>query len=250
MQLSAPDTPSPMPLDSRMHAPRRGTVPIAANGATLLADPLGAAVEPQSGTLMVADLHFEKGSGLARRGRLLPPYDTRATLQALAALIERWQPRRVVALGDSFHDRGAGERILADDLDFLAAMMRGREWIWVRGNHDPEPPACVGGDSADELRIGPLALRHQPEGEGAGEICGHFHPKASVRLRAGRVVSGRCFVGDSRRLVLPSFGAYTGGLDVLDPALSRLFRSGFEVVLIGRDRLYRFPSARLCEGPG
>jgi DNA ligase-associated metallophosphoesterase len=238
-----------MPLDSRPEEPRRGAVPIAVNGATLLADPMGAAIEPQSRTLIVADLHFEKGSGLARRGRLLPPYDTRATLEGLARLIERWQPRRVVALGDSFHDRGAGERIVRADLDSLNELMRGRDWIWVRGNHDPEPPARLGGNSADEVRIGPLVLRHQPEGDGAGEVCGHFHPKASVRLRAGRVVSGRCFAGDGRRLVLPSFGAYTGGLDVLDPALSRLFRGAFAVILIGRDRLYRLTSQRLCQGP-
>ena len=238
-----------MPLDSRNGAPRGEPVPIAVNGATLLADPLGAAVEPASGTLIVADLHFEKGSGLARRGRLLPPYDTRATLAALATLIERWRPRRLVALGDSFHDGGAGERIAAADLDFLSTLMRGREWIWVRGNHDPEPPARCGGEIADEVRIGPLVLRHQPAGDGAGEVCGHFHPKASVRLRAGRLVSGRCFAGDGRRLVLPSFGAYTGGLDVLDPALSGLFRGAFAVVLIGRDRLYRLTSGRLLESP-
>jgi DNA ligase-associated metallophosphoesterase len=238
-----------MPFDSRTEEPWPGAVPIAVNGATLLADPMGAAIEPQSRTLIVADLHFEKGSGLARRGRLLPPYDTRATLEGLARLIERWQPRRVVALGDSFHDRGAGERIATADLDSLNELMRGRNWIWVRGNHDPEPPARLGGDSADEVRIGSLVLRHQPEGDGAGEVCGHFHPKASVRLRAGRVVSGRCFAGDGRRLVLPSFGAYTGGLDVLDPALSRLFRGAFAVILIGRDRLYRLTSQRLCQGP-
>jgi len=236
-----------MPLDSRTQEPGRGAVPISVNGASLLADPLGAAIEPQSRTLVVADLHFEKGSGLARRGRLLPPYDTRATLEGLAALMKRWQPRRVVALGDSFHDRGAGERITDHDLGVLSGLMRGREWIWVRGNHDPEPPARCGGEIADEVRIGPLVLRHQPEGDGAGEVCGHFHPKASVRLRAGRLVSGRCFAGDGRRLVLPSFGAYTGGLDVLDPALSRLFRGAFAVVLIGRDRLYRLTSARLTE---
>ena len=236
-----------MPLDSRTQEPARGAVPISVNGASLLADPLGAAIEPQSRTLVVADLHFEKGSGLARRGRLLPPYDTRATLEGLAALMKRWQPRRVVALGDSFHDRGAGERITDHDLGVLSGLMRGREWIWVRGNHDPEPPARCGGEIADEVRIGPLVLRHQPEGDGAGEVCGHFHPKASVRLRAGRLVSGRCFAGDGRRLVLPSFGAYTGGLDVLDPALSRLFRGAFAVVLIGRDRLYRLTSARLTE---
>ncbi len=238
-----------MPLDTRATEPQRRTVPIAVNGMTLLADGLGAAVEPVSGTLVVADLHLEKGSGLARRGLLLPPYDTRATLAALALLVERWQPRRVVALGDSFHDGGAGERIAGADLDDLSLLMRNREWIWVRGNHDPEPPARCGGDVADEVRFGALVLRHQPAGDSGGEVCGHFHPKASVRLRAGRLVSGRCFVGDGRRLVLPSFGAYTGGLDVLDPALSRLFRDGFSVVLIGRNRLYRLTSTRLAEGP-
>lgn len=238
-----------MPLEAWSETPRRGSVPMVVNGATLLADASGAAIEPASGTLLVADLHFEKGSSLARRGRLLPPYDTRATLVALASVIERCQPRRVVALGDSFHDRGAGERIVDSDLEFLARLMRGREWIWVRGNHDPYPPARCGGEVADDIRLGPLVLRHQPSGNGAGEVCGHFHPKASVRLRAGRVVTGRCFVSDTRRLVLPSFGAYTGGLDVLDPALARLFPTRFSVVLIGRERLYRLSSARLAENP-
>lgn len=238
-----------MPLDSMSDEPRRGTVPIEVNCVTLLADPTGAAIEPATGTLIVADLHFEKGSALARRGRLLPPYDTRATLTRLAALIARWQPRRIVALGDSFHDGGAGERIAVADLALLAALMHGRDWIWVRGNHDPEPPALCGGETADEVRIGALVLRHQPEGESAGEICGHFHPKASLRLRAGRLVSGRCFAGDGRRLVLPAFGAYTGGLDVLDPALRGLFRGDFAVILISRDRLYRFSSTRLAHSP-
>lgn len=228
-----------------MDAPSREGMPIEVNGARLLADPSGAAIEPTSATVIVADLHLEKGSSLARRGPLLPPYDTRATLTALAAVIQRWRPRRVVALGDSFHDGEAGERIAAADLGLLAGLMGGREWIWVRGNHDPSLPARCGGEIADEVRIGPLALRHQPEGAGAGEVCGHFHPKASVRLRAGRLVSGRCFAGDGRRLVLPSFGAYTGGLDVLDPAVSGLFGKPFSVVLIGRGRLYRFTSARL-----
>jgi DNA ligase-associated metallophosphoesterase len=234
-----------MPLDS-IPEPGPGARTLTVNGARLIADPAGVLVEPATRTLMVADLHLEKGSSLARGGRLLPPYDTRATLAALEGAIKRWRARRVVALGDSFHDGTAAERIALDDLFRLQRLVGRQEWIWVRGNHDPEPPASCGGVVADEVPLGPLVLRHQPAREGVGEICGHFHPKVSVRLRTGRTVTGRCFVGDGRRLVLPSFGAYTGGLDVLDPALLGLFADRFEVLLIARDRLYRFPGVRLA----
>ena len=221
------------------------TAAMTLNGAELVLDPSGALWWPQQKTLAVADLHFEKGSGLAAAGRLLPPYDTRATIDRLAVVLRRYRPARVIALGDSFHDRKASARMDATDLERLAGLVGEHDWIWLRGNHDPEPPAGLGGAADRELVVEPLIFRHEPvEGAVGGEVCGHFHPKAAVRVR-GRRISGRCFVTDGARLVLPAFGAYTGGLDALDSAIAGLFRGAVRVYLIGREAIYLFSAERL-----
>ena len=216
------------------------------NGVTLHADPSGALYWPERATLMIADLHLEKGSSFGRHGRLLPPYDTRATLDRLAKVARRLQPKRIVALGDSFHDAEAADRLDEKDRQRLRLMTRRYEWIWIAGNHDPEPPADWGGQRMDEIILGPLVLRHEAvNGQCVpGEVSGHFHPKAAVRIR-GKRVSARCFVGDERRLVLPAFGAFAGGLSVLDPAIASLFVAGFEVHMLGRGRIHRFPGHAL-----
>ena len=197
-------------------------------------------------TLFVADLHLEKGSSLSSVGAgFLPPYDTRATLEALACEISTLKPEHVVCLGDSFHDSQAEQRISARDTAFLTDLIKTTHWTWIIGNHDPAPPTAWGGDVAEDLRTGPLCLRHEATLEGRGELSGHFHPKATVRTRA-RQFTGRCFVTDGRRAILPSFGAYTGGLNVRDPAISRFFPNGFNAHIIGRDRVAAFPDSRLC----
>jgi DNA ligase-associated metallophosphoesterase len=213
---------------------------IALNGAALLADPSGALLWPQLRTLAVADLHLEKGSGFHGRGALLPPYDSAATLGRLEAVIAACKPRRVLCLGDSFHDGGASSRLSAAEAARVRALTAQVEWIWIAGNHDPAPPRGLGGRVADELSLGPLVFRHEALGGAeAGEVSGHFHPKAWVETR-GRRVGGRCFVEDGRRLILPAFGAYAGGLDVFDPAIRGLLAPAFHVHLIGRDRVHRF----------
>lgn len=215
------------------------------NGAELVLDPSGALWWPQRKTLAVADLHLEKGSGFAAAGRLLPPYDTRATIDRLAVVLRRYRPERVIALGDSFHDRRASARMDAADIERLAHIVGEHDWVWLTGNHDPEPPAGLGGAAARAFALAPLVFRHEPAEEAAsGEVCGHFHPKAAVRVR-GRRISGRCFVTDGARLILPAFGAYTGGLDALDSAITDLFRGTVRVYLIGRAAIYLFPAERL-----
>jgi DNA ligase-associated metallophosphoesterase len=214
------------------------------NGVGLVADLSGALLWPERGLLVVADLHLEKGSSFAQRGRMLPPYDTRATLDRLKAVIERTRPRTVICLGDSFHDRRAVNRIAPEDAARLSGFMSGRDWIWVTGNHDPEPPANLGGNAAAEVTMGALSFRHEAQPEAAGEVSGHYHPVAAVRVR-GRRVRARCFATDGRRLILPSFGAYTGGLNVLDRALTPLLGRRFQVHMMGRERLYEFPNTRL-----
>jgi DNA ligase-associated metallophosphoesterase len=201
-------------------------------GARLVADLSGALFWPVAETLVVADLHLEKGSRFAAGGRFVPPYDTRATLSRLIAAIGRYRPRRVVCLGDSLDDADAEARADDADADTVRALSADRDWIWVRGNHDPVAPTAWGGRSAAAWREGPLIFRHEASAA-RGEVSGHFHPKASMRVRQRRLTAS-CFVGDDERLILPAFGTYTGGLNVLEPAIARLFPGDFHAILLGR----------------
>jgi hypothetical protein len=190
-------------------------------GVTMFADLSGALFWEEQRLLVVSDLHLEKGSSFAARGVLLPPYDTVATLGRLAAVIARHDPRMVIALGDSFHDREAHQRLSGSDREALTALQARREWIWISGNHDPAIPSDFGGVVATEVAIGPVTFRHEPTGA-FGEIAGHLHPKARVPTR-GRTMERRCFACDDERLVMPSFGAYTGGLSIRDIAFTKIF---------------------------
>jgi hypothetical protein len=181
---------------------------------SFLADVSGALYCHGERTLLVADLHLEKGSSQAGRGALLPPYDTRETLERLRRAIDGYQPLRIIALGDSFQDTEAARRIGEEDLAALCELQAGRDWIWIAGNHDPAISSRVGGRVLPQARLGPLSLRHMPAPGAAHEIAG-------------------------RRLVLPAFGAFTGGLNVLDAAFEPLFGSGgMDVWVLGQEGLY------------
>ena len=212
-------------------------------GVPLLADPRGGLYWHEHGLLAVADLHLEKGSSFAARGQLLPPYDTASTLARLSHLIADYRPRCVVALGDSFHDGGGPARLGDGDREGLRSMQRGREWIWLTGNHDPEPADGIGGTFTDSLTLGPLTFRHLPS-DTPGEVSGHLHPVARISHR-GRAVSRRCFAADKTRMVMPAFGAFTGGLNVRDAAFADLFGTlAFTAHLLGDGRLYSFAAKR------
>lgn len=205
-----------------------------------IADKTGALVWPEQRLLVVADLHFEKGSSVARRGSFVPPYDTRSTLSRLAKVLMRWSPDRVISLGDGFHDVEASQRLSNEDRGRLKQFTSRFEWIWITGNHDPTPPEDVGGRVADVIEIGNLAFRHEPSQREttSGEIAGHLHPKASVVAR-GRRVSRPCFVADEHRVLLPAFGSYAGGLHLSDPAISSLFPNDYRAFLLGKDRVHK-----------
>jgi len=206
-------------------------------------DPAGALYWPGPGLLAVADLHLEKGSSFAARGVLLPPYDTAATLGRLAAIVACYDPQRVIALGDSFHDPDAHGRLAPADRDTIASLQARRDWIWISGNHDPELPRDLGGVVASEVAIGAIAFRHEPTGA-VGEIAGHLHPKARVATR-GRSMERRCFACDGDRAVMPAFGAYAGGLSIRDVAFATLFPSlAFMAHVLGDNRLHAITAAR------
>ncbi len=211
----------------------------------LIADPGGALYWPDERLLVVADLHLEKGSAFAKRGVLLPPYDTATTLGRLARLVEHYAPRVLIALGDSFHDDHGPSRMSDLDRIKLKGLQRGRDWVWIAGNHDPHLPKDIGGRFADALAFGALTFRHEPsENAPYGEIAGHLHPVARVAQR-GRAVSRRCFASDGRRLVMPAFGAYAGGLNVRDRAIFGLFGTvEFTAHMLGAQRLYAVAAER------
>lgn len=192
-----------------------------------------------SSVLVMSDLHLEKGSSYAARGQMLPPYDTRATLGRVTRLVEALQPATVILLGDSFHDPRARARMSPDDVAALRRLTNLSDWVWIEGNHDPAPPADLGGRTAFELTIGTLTFRHVPsESSAPGEVAGHLHPCARVVGRGGRSVRKRCFVTDGERLIMPAYGALAGGLNVLDRAFSSLFPNGLVAGVLGRDGVY------------
>ncbi len=213
----------------------------------LLPDLAGALHVPDFEALLVADLHLEKASSLARRGVHLPPYDTRATLENLALSLAAAQPKRLILLGDSFHDNEAHLRVDQSDIAELARLTCGIDIIWLAGNHDPSPPTMLGGHFAEEIALGPITLRHVPGslGEGECEIAGHLHPAAALAQR-GRSLRRKCFIGHGRRIIMPAYGSFTGSLSVSAAPFQAIFpERDFDVWMIGSKAIHRFPSRRI-----
>ncbi|UWQ22908.1 ligase-associated DNA damage response endonuclease PdeM [Jannaschia sp. W003] len=201
-------------------------------GERLVARPSGALWWPAAGVLTVSDLHLGKSERMARRGGpLLPPYEVIDTLTRLEADIAETDPQAVISLGDSFDDMAAVDAMVPDARDWIARLMRGRDWTWITGNHDPAPTG-LGGHAAEGLECGPLRFVHIATEGGRHEVSGHYHPKASLRVR-GRAVSRPCFLRDERRLVMPAYGTYTGGLRSRDAALTALMAPGARAILAG-----------------
>ena len=218
-------------------------VPFSFAGETFVASPTGTLLWESQRTLLVADLHLEKASWFARLGQLLPPYDSHATLTALADEIRRTGAARLYCLGDSFHDRFGCDRLSAQSRAILEELTDSLDWIWIVGNHDPGFADHCGGAIVEEAEVNGILLRHEAQrDELKPEISGHFHPKLRLNLN-GRHISRRCFVASDRKLILPAFGAFTGGLDARHPEIVRAI-SGDAVALVPvADRLLRFPIA-------
>ena len=213
----------------------------------LYPDLSGALHVPELQALIIADLHLEQGSSLARRGIRVPPFDTAITLNHLEAVIEKFAPQRLIFLGDSFHDGEGEARLPEEHLHLLQKISRDYECFWISGNHDPHPPHSIAGHAADRILLGPLMLRHEPLRLNANEyeISGHLHPGCSLSQR-GRRISGKCFVGDQRRMIMPAFGAYTGALSVFSDAFLGLFQhEETRVWMMGTTNVHCFPFSRL-----
>jgi DNA ligase-associated metallophosphoesterase len=218
-------------------------VPFSFAGHDFLASPEGALFWPSQQTLLVADLHLEKASWFARLGQLLPPYDSIATLNALEREVARTGTARLYCLGDSFHDKYGCDRLPADARQMLTALTAKIDWIWIVGNHDAGFIDHCGGKLAEECEVGGIVLRHEAaEHDPRPEISGHFHPKFRVSIR-GRTVSRRCYVASESKLILPAYGAFTGGLDASHPEIQRKVGPGASALVPVTDRLLRFPIA-------
>ena len=213
--------------------------PLSICGKAFRAHMSGALYWPSEKALIVSDLHLEKGSHFAARGQLLPPYDTRETLRRLAEAIDSYDVETVIALGDSLHDTTAAERIDPADLETLRILQQDRDWIWITGNHDPKVDAVLAGHVLPSLSVEGMSLCHDPApGAVTHEIAGHLHPAARLVLH-GTSLRRPCFVGNGLRLVMPAFGAFTGGLNILDAAFEPLFgNDGIAVWMLGQEGLY------------
>ncbi|HTO83061.1 MAG TPA: ligase-associated DNA damage response endonuclease PdeM [Methylomirabilota bacterium] len=209
-------------------------------GERLQALPSGALHWPARRLLAVADLHLEKGSSYAVNAlKLLPRHDTRQTLALLSHLIASLAPETVVCLGDSFHDGHAIDRLPEHERAEIESLVQRARFVWIAGNHDPAPPPAGWGSIAEEIADSPLVFRHEAQfGSADGEISGHFHPVAALTVR-GRGIRRRCFLTDGRRVILPAFGTYAGGLNALDPAIAQLFADDYDALVVGRDAVRR-----------
>lgn len=218
-------------------------VPLSFAGENFLATPEGALFWPAQGALLVADLHLEKASWFARLGQFLPPYDSQATLSALAECVERSGATRLYCLGDSFHDRFGCDRLPADARALLTGLTARLDWVWIVGNHDPGFADHCGGRLEEEVEVAGIVLRHQAvPADPRPEMSGHFHPKLRLHVK-GRNVSRRCYVASASKLILPAFGSLTGGLDAHHPEIIGHVGHGAAALVPVSDRLLRFPLA-------
>ena len=238
-KLPAPSSTRPWGL-SKQHC-------IALNGLDLVPDLSGALYAPEFKTLLIADLHLEKASNMAKRGVHLPPYDTRASLTQLEAVITQIRPAQLIFLGDSFHDDGARERIAEEDLARLRAITERADTIWITGNHDPHPPTDIGGRIADAVVLAGVTLRHEPKQliSEEFEIAGHLHPGGAVSQR-GKRIHCKCFIGNASRLIMPAFGSFAGSLSISAAPFRDLFQErDFQVWMLGQRAIYNFPARRV-----
>lgn len=224
-------------------------LPIKLGEQTLFAHASGVLYWQDHETLIVSDLHLEKGSSFATKQIFLPPYDTAVTLDQLSRLVKAFEPKRVIALGDSFHDGEGPDRLSMKDQLVLTTLVTGAEWVWISGNHDPDLPGHLGGRVMDEIVIGGVTFRHEPtENAKNTEIAGHLHPCARIRGR-GRTIRSRCFVASNSRLIMPAFGAFTGGLNVRDAAFDALFPGGqYHAYMLGNKKLYPIANSSCLPG--
>lgn len=229
------------------HAP--AMVPFSFAGEEWLLGESGALYWPREHALVVADLHLEKASFFARHGQLLPPYDSRETLVRVARAIRASGARRVFCLGDNFHDEAGVQRLEPHAAGMLEALTCAVEWVWITGNHDPVLDGLGGGTIAEEARVGDVTLRHRAlPGETAHELSGHYHPRLRVTHRGRRIVRP-CVVSSARRMILPAFGALTGGMDAADPAIVAALQpaEAIDAMVCAAGRVAQFP---LWRGPG
>ncbi|UIP07793.1 ligase-associated DNA damage response endonuclease PdeM [Erythrobacter sp. SDW2] len=202
---------------------------------------------PAERALLVADLHLEKASFYARHGQMLPPYDSRATLERVADAVKATGARRVITLGDNFHDEDGTTRLEPYAAGMLEALTRSLDWVWITGNHDEVLHRSFGGAVAEEMEIGGIVLRHEARrGETRPELSGHYHPKLRLKVRT-RHISRPCAVrargANSDRMILPAFGTLTGGMDAGDPAILGALQPSrsIDALLPVRGKLSTFP---------
>ena len=215
-------------------------------GKSFIADPTGALFWPAENTLIAADLKLSQCSYLQGEDVVLPPYDTASAFEKLEDALDRYDPARVVALGNSF--AGFGSCGLSHhQSDWLQDMMEGRDWYWVAPNLSERPDAICG-TAVPQMMLGGIKFRAEPvRAPVANEVAGGLHPVAQVS-RYGHLQRGRCFVSNGMRMILPSLGDYSAGCNVLSPSFDPLLgQSGLFVWFIAQERVSSVASPQLME---
>lgn len=228
-------------------SPDNGSTRILLSGKSFIADQTGALYWPAEKTLIVSDLYLEKGSYLTDEGVVLPPYDTASVFEKLEEALDRYDPHRVIALGDSFCDEDEA-RLSAHDADWLYDLMEDRDWYWVCEPDRADVPECFGGTVLPHLTLGGIKFRYEPvRAPVSHEIAGRMHPVAQIS-EYGHVMRGRCFVSNGMRLILPSMGKYSLGANVLGSAFDSLLgHDGLFVWTINAGRVAQVASGQLLE---
>ena len=202
----------------------------------------GALYLPRYKTLVVSDLHFEKGHAQSTAAPL-PRYDTDMTLSRLSEIVYKSNPQRCIFLGDSFHNAEVAKRLPEAYRRILDDLSKGRSFVWIQGNHDSELPTFLPGKVYSDFALNGLYFTHQVTAETKqriGLISGHYHPKARVNLKLRRI-SAPCFIEDSKHLIMPAFGTFTGGLNVLNKAIQSVLTSPQSAYICHAGKIYHLP---------
>lgn len=189
-------------------------------------------------TLIIADLHLEKGSSYFKEGQFISPKDTSENLRKLENCVDKIKPKIIIFLGDTFHDKYSLKRISNKNLEKFKNLFSHFKCYLISGNHD-EDIIDSDLDFLVDLKIDGIKFVHKKSNLDKFEISGHFHPIAVVKYK-GIKIKNKCFVCTKKKIILPSFGTYTGGLNVKNKNFDLSKMEEKTILMIVNEEIIRF----------
>ena len=212
------------------------------NNNKFVLNPDGSMFWPQESCLIVGDLHLEKSTSYIDQGNFLPPYDTLDTLTKLSHTIKKKRIKKVIFLGDVFHDSNGYERLKLPEKSLFDKILN-ENTIWISGNHDANfKPKHV--NSFTLYKLNKLTFSHISCSKNSMEISAHYHPKVTFKY-LGTKISKPCFLIDKYKIILPAYGSYTGGLNISSNAFKNIFSNNFDVYALGNKKVFKVNSLSL-----